>query len=328
MPADPTLDLDLAAVARRVPPPRRVHHARLRPLGRDRRGQRRRRRHGRVPARHGRHQGAGAGGGPHGRPPEGIPDDGVALRVSAPAAPSPRPSRARRRRVQLPRSSLRRQPRLCQAQEARLLRGQLVHAQLGGQREAAPDHGHALLVGPGPRAGRQDELLGPRRHPLRAAPVPGRQPRRLRHRLALRLRGAEAVLRQGRRASRGLGDARGAGPGAGRDLPARAQAQLRRGALQGHGREDGTQAHPGARGCHHGRRAGQQVPRALPGPRAMLARVRHRRHVPLPDRAHLPRARQRQVHGAPVLRGRRGVPRPRHRPRGRSARHRREHPRR
>ena len=99
-------------------------------------------------------------------------------------------------------------PAFAQAQEARLLRGQHVHPQLGGRREAAPDHGHALLVGARAGAGRQDQLLGPRGHPLRAAAVPGGQPRRLRRRLALRLRGAEAVLRQGGRAARRLGDAR------------------------------------------------------------------------------------------------------------------------
>ena len=76
--------------------PGRVHQARLRPLGRDRGGQRRRRRHGRLPARHRRHQGADAGSRPHARPPQGVPDDGVAVRLAAPAAACP-PTSARSR---------------------------------------------------------------------------------------------------------------------------------------------------------------------------------------------------------------------------------------
>ena len=74
--------------------------------------------------------------------------------------------------------------RVREAQEGDVVRGQHVHAQLGGRREGAPDHGHAVLVGARARARRQDELLGPRRAALRAAAVQRGQPRRLRRRLA------------------------------------------------------------------------------------------------------------------------------------------------
>ena len=119
MSADTTLDLDLAAI---IDESRRLaasDHARLGTLGRDRGGQRGGGRHGRVPARHGRHQGAGARGGADDRPPQGVPDDGVAVRLASPASGCPRPAPARRRRVQLPRPPLRRQPRLREVQEGR-----------------------------------------------------------------------------------------------------------------------------------------------------------------------------------------------------------------
>ena len=181
-------------------------------------------------------------------------------------------------RVQLLRPPLRQQPRVREVQEARLLRGQLVHAQLGGQREAAPDHRHALLVGARPRAGGQDELLGPRRAPLRAA-------------RSSRPPAATASTWTGPSATRTWRPTttrwtccwasrapRKAWP---RSRTASTSAPIKLNCVEVHfkrtGRQDGPPLHPGPLRGHHRRHPGQQVPRALPGPRAVLARVRHRR---------------------------------------------------
>ena len=89
--------------------------------------------------------------------------------------------------------------------EGLFVRGEPLHAELGGRRAAASDNGYSVRVGPIARARRQDELLGPRRAALRAAAVQRREPRRVRRRLADLVRRREAVLRQGRRAARLLG---------------------------------------------------------------------------------------------------------------------------
>ena len=116
------------------------------------------------------------------------------------------------------------------------------------------------------------------------------------------------------------------GPDPGRHLPAPHQAQLRRGALQADGRQDGPPLHAGPLRGHHRRRPEQQVPRALPGTRAVRARVRHQRRLPFAERPHPPRARHREPHPAAVFGRLRGDPRPRHRPSRGSAGHRRQYP--
>ena len=95
MAADPTLDLDLAAITDES---RRLA-ATIKPgsaaMGRDRGGQRRGRRHGRLPARDGRHQGAGARSGPDDRPPteyRTMEWPYASLRPVPPAARRARPS--------------------------------------------------------------------------------------------------------------------------------------------------------------------------------------------------------------------------------------------
>ena len=191
----------------------------------------------------------------------------MALRLPAPVPHAARPPSDRGGRVQLPRPALRQQPRAGQAQEGDVVRRQHVHPELGGRREGASDHGHPLLLGAGARAGGQDELLGPRRIALRADAVRRRQPRRLRRGLADHLRRRQAVLRQGGRAARLLRNERRPGAGAGRDLPAAEQAQLRGGGLPARHREDGPPLHPRPRGRDHRRRPQQQVPHALPGTR-------------------------------------------------------------
>ena len=97
--------------------------------------------------------------------------------------------------------------------------------------------------------------------------------------------GRLAVLRQGGHAARLLGHQGRPRPGAGRHLPAADEAQLRRGALQARDRQDGPALHPRPRRRDHRRRAEQQVPLALPGPRALRPRLRHQRGLPLADRA-------------------------------------------
>ena len=64
---------------------------------------------------------------------------------------------------------VRQPPAVREVQEAHQLRRQLVHAQLGREREGEPDDRHALRVGARAHPRRQDQLLGPRRVALRAA---------------------------------------------------------------------------------------------------------------------------------------------------------------
>ena len=92
---------------RRVAGDVRRNHAGRRPLGRHHRRLGRGRRHGRIPAGDGRHQGAGARSRADARLAEGVPDDGVAVRVAASPAPAARHACAERRRVQLRRPALR-----------------------------------------------------------------------------------------------------------------------------------------------------------------------------------------------------------------------------
>ena len=88
-----------------IPEGRGVHHARFGAVRRHRRRVRRGRRHGRVPARDGRHQGAPARGGADARSGARVPDDGVAVCEHA-ARPAPGGRvRARRRRIQHDRSA-------------------------------------------------------------------------------------------------------------------------------------------------------------------------------------------------------------------------------
>ena len=278
-----------------------VDHAEIRQMGRDRRRLRRGRRHGRVPARDGRHQGAAARSGPHDRRAEGIPDDGVAVSVDAASSHADRRTAAERRGIQLRQPSVRQRSEVREIQEADVVRGQFLHPQLGGEREGAPDDRHALRLGARARARRQDELLGPRRAALRADAVQGGEPRRLRRRLADRLQRRRAVLRQGRRAARLLGHEGRPRSGAGRHLPAADQAQLRRGVVQARDREDGPALHSGPRRRHHRRRAEQQVPHALHGARPLRPRLRSAGRLPFADGADLSGAGYGQRHRAAVF---------------------------
>ena len=117
------------------------------------------------------------------------------------------------------------------------------------------------------------------------------EPRRLRRGLAARLRRHRAVLRQGGPAARRLRHQGRPRPGAGRDLPAADQDELRGDALQEGGGRPGPQLHPRPRRREHGRAAQPQVPVALPRPRALQPRLRRQRRLPLPGRARsIPRA--------------------------------------
>ena len=84
-------------------------------------------------------------------------------------------------------------PQMAKYAQGDLVRGEHLHAQLGRQREGAPDHGHAVLVGTRARARGQDQLLGTRGAALRAATVRRGPPRRIRRGLAHPLLGRVAA---------------------------------------------------------------------------------------------------------------------------------------
>src|SRR5262249_60939894 len=98
IPKEPAVRPRPLRLSRRVEEARRVHHARERPMGRDHRGQRRRRRDGGLPARDRRRQGPDARGGPHARPSARVPYDGVAGPVDEAGAGGPPPPPPPRRR--------------------------------------------------------------------------------------------------------------------------------------------------------------------------------------------------------------------------------------
>ena len=145
------------------------------------------RRHGRVPARHRRREGAAPRSRPAARSDQGIPDDGVAVPEREPRPPAGRRARARRRRVQHARPAVRPDAADGRLQEGDGLLGQHLHPQLDRRREAEPADRHPLRLGAGPRAGRQDQPVGPRLAALLGAGPQGQVVRRLRRGLAVRL---------------------------------------------------------------------------------------------------------------------------------------------
>ena len=178
----------------RPPPPSsrdrrslRRHHRRIR----------RGRRHGRLSARHRGHQGAAARGRPHARSAGEyrtmewpyasvrrgrLPADEFALGA------------AEYNMIDRPYGTA---GRVREVPEAAVVLGQHVHAQLDGRREAEPDDRHALRMGAGTRARREDEPVGPRVAADVRLRLQGGEPRRLRRGLADLVRGHLAVLRQG-----------------------------------------------------------------------------------------------------------------------------------
>ena len=90
-------------------------------------------------------------------------------------------------------------------------------------------------------------------------------------------------------------------------------------------REDGPQADSRPRRRDDRRRAEQQVPGPLHGPRPLRARLRSERRLPLAGGADLPGARQRQPHRAPRLGRLRDPDRRQHQQGDGRARHRQEH---
>ena len=232
-----------------------------------------------------------------------VPDDGVAVRVESAGPHAGRRAARRRRGIQLSRSPVRLESRVRQVQEGGVVRGQPVHAQLARGRAEGAHNRDAVRVGARQRPRRQDELLGPWRAALRAAAVQRRKPRRLRRRLADLVRRGEAVLRQGRRAARMLGDHRRARPGAGRCVSAALEAELRRSGVQAGYCGDGTTLHSRPRGCDDRGCPEQQVSGALRRPWPVRARLRHRSRLPFTAGAHLSGARQRQHDRAARTRG-------------------------
>ena len=106
-----------------------------------------------------------------------------------------------------------------------------------------------------------------------------------------------------------------------RHLPARRQADLRRGDAEERHRQDGAAPDPGPRRRHHrGRR--QQVPGPLRRPWPLRPRLRSAGADALADGADLPGPRHRQPHAAAELHGRRGAGRPEQRQGVRRPRHR------
>ncbi len=175
---------------------------------------------------------ADAGGRPAGRLRGRGPLDGVALPPSAPRQARARHLRAQRDRLQAAQAALCAGPRpLHQRDElAAARRGPGLHQEVLRQREGASLHRHQLLLGALARARRQDQRVGtPCAAALRLR-LQGGEPRRLRRRLADRLRRRRALLRQGRPLSRHFRRDRESAVAAGLDLPAPDPAQPGRGA--------------------------------------------------------------------------------------------------
>ena len=83
-------------------------------------------------------------------------------------------------------------PALAKYKKVASVLGQHLHAELVARRARESDHGHAVHARPRADPRRADQLLGTRSAALRPAAVQGRESRRLRCRLADRLRRREA----------------------------------------------------------------------------------------------------------------------------------------
>ena len=211
--------------------------------------------------------------------------------VHAAAPPAPRRARHQRRRIQLRRPPVRRQPDVREVQEARdVYAGNTFTRNWVVNEKENPTTGTPYAWVRARDAGRQDELLGARRAALRAAPVRGGQPRRLRRRLAdpLRRREAGTTTRSTScSAARARTRAWTQVPDGIFQRPTKlncVEVQFKR-AIEKMGRH----LDPRPRRRDHRGRPQQQVPRTLHGPRALRPRLRHPRRVPLADRARLSR---------------------------------------
>ena len=272
---DPDADPRSVGDHRRIAQAGQRDHAEVRPVGRDRGRLRRGRRHGRVPARDGRHQGAAA---------RSRADDRRRRRntgrwsgrTSRCGGIACRPTNARSHVaeynfVDRPYGN---DPKFAKYKKLTSYAGNAFTRNWVVNEKEHPTTGTPYAWVRARVLGGKTNFWG--RGALRYGPhaVQGGEPRRLRRRLADRLRGRRAVLRQGRSAARLLGHDGRPRAGAGRRLPAADQAQLRRGVVQARDREDGPALHSGPRRRHHRRRAEQQVPHQVHGARPLRPRLR------------------------------------------------------
>ena len=185
-----------------------------------------------------------------------------------------------------------------------------LHRRVGPRRRALHDGRRpAVPLVARAHAGRPHQSLGAHLAALRAPRLQGPQPRRARRRLAHRLRGHEAVLRQARRIRRALRHQRGPGERAGRHLPAPAgAARLRAPRPEGEQRPQDP-LHPLAPVRPH---EAAQRPAGLPLLRAVRTRLLDALELLEPFRP----AAARPGHRAPQDRHRGHGPRGAHRQRG------------
>ena len=181
------------------------------------------------------------------------------------------------------------------AGEGLLLRARVERVRLQQEhrrrREAASVHGHQLRVGSRALPGRQDQHLGPARPENGRSGLQGEVARRLRRRLADRIRGHRAVLRPGRSAAGHLGGRRAPAVSARLDLPAAVQAERTGGAAAQDAAGHGANRDALPRGRDHRRAGAQQVPQQVLRARRLQParrRMRHPRGVRFADRPHLP----------------------------------------
>ena len=100
--------------------------------------------------------------GRHARPPPGVPDDGVAVRVAAPRPPAPGPSRARRwPSTTSSTGPTANNPAFAKHKKVTSYAGNTFTRNWVVNEKEHPTTGTPVLLGAGPGAGRQDELLGP-----------------------------------------------------------------------------------------------------------------------------------------------------------------------
>ena len=213
-------------------------------------------------------------------------------------------ARDRRRRVQLPRPALRQQPRRSRStRRSPSYAGNTFTRNWVVNEKEHPTTGTPYSWVRARVLGGKTNFWGRVRHPLRAAAVQGREPRRLRRRLADRLRGREAVLRQGGRAARLLGHQAKAST---RCRTASSSAPIKLNCVEVHFKRAiakmGRQLHPRAAPASPPTASSTtSTARAAWAAGAAARGCDISADVPLADRAHLPRARQRQPHHPAVL---------------------------
>src|SRR5213592_2479075 len=183
---------------------------------------------GRARAHHPRPAGAHARGREEAAHRAGAALDAVAVRSPAPRRRPTRIASPLLQRVHDPQAALR-QGRGVQARV--LVRRGMVGVGLRqehpGGREGSPLHRHKLRLGAGALPGGQDQHLGPPGPPLVRLRLQGQVARRLRRRLAHRLCGPGAVLRQSRPLPRHLRSQGEPAAPAGQPVPTSLEAQRR-----------------------------------------------------------------------------------------------------